>query len=129
MMFRILFVFWGLSSICQANLQSEFQSRLESIATNKTTAPEKVQAAIKLIEKKIASKIETSENMQSDIYQVTLDSQKYFTYIDQLIYVKFKNQTICRGQLETFQNRQTYQGLQVICIDEKRKVQTFQETI
>ncbi len=122
-------IFLCLSSISRADLQSEFQKRLESIATKKTVTAEKIKTAQKLIEKKVGSLTDKIENIQSDPYQMTNDSQKFLFYIDQLIFTKLKNKTICRGQLETFQNQPTYQGLRVICIDEKNKLQTFEETL
>ena len=129
MKFYIFIVLLSLNSVSHADLQSEFQVRLESISKKKTVTPDKIKMAQKLIEKKLGSSTEKIENIQSDPYQMNSDSQKYLFYIDQLIFIKLKDKTICRGQLETFQNQPIYQGLRVICLGKKNKVQTFEETL
>lgn len=129
MKLHILIIIFGLSNISYADLQSDFQSRIESLSVKKVVEPEKTKAALKLIEKKIGSTVEKSENVQSYPYQTDIDSKKFPFYIDQLIFVKFKNNIMCRAQLATFQNQPIYRSLRVICIDEKNKLQTFEETL
>ncbi len=127
---KLIFVlFFCSTKISYADLQSEFQRRLEEKNSKKTTPPEKIKNALKIIEKKIGSIVEESENVQADPYKISTDSRKFVFYIDQLIFVKFKNQTICRGQIETFQDQPTYQGLRVICIDKEKKIKTFEDTL
>ena len=108
---RIFILCLVFSSHSYASLQSDFQERAESLILKKIFPPKKVKTAILFIEKKIGSKAESTQIIESDAFQVLNNTQKFVSYIDQTIFVKFKNNTICRAQLETFENREIYNGL------------------
>lgn len=117
-----------LPFVAKADLQSDFYERMQKIYPKKSSS-EKIKASLKAIEKKTGSAIVKSENFSANPYQMSVDSEKIFSFVNQLIYVQLKNDFLCRGQLETFQNQEMFQGLRVICIDPKGKIQTFEETI
>lgn len=125
----VFFLVFIYSNVTMADLQSEFHSRFGSVSPNKVASPEKMKAALKIIEKKIGSAVQESQSLQSDPYQADIDSQKYRFFIDQLIFVKLKNDTLCRGRLETFGSQATFRALKVICIDKKDKLQYFDGTL
>lgn len=118
-----------VSSFAHADLQSDFVERMQAAKPQKATEPPKIKSAMNLIEKKVGAAVEDSQILPTDPFALNLDPQKFTTYINQLIYVKFKNKTLCRAQLATYQQQTLYNSLKVLCLDEQNKIQTFQETL
>ncbi|MFN9066729.1 MAG: hypothetical protein ACK5V3_05835, partial [Bdellovibrionales bacterium] len=62
-------------------------------------------------------------------FSLQVDSFQSISYIHQLIYLKFKDKSICRAQLETYQDQSLFNGLKVICIKEGESPISFTDTL
>lgn len=115
--------------LSQADLQSDFFEALNLNQQQKTVEPQKVQRAIQMIEKKLGLKSEATQIVPANPFAIAVGGGKSVAHIHQLIYLKFKDEKICRAQLETYQDQPLYNGLKVICLQKSNVVNNFQETL
>jgi hypothetical protein len=126
---KLLLLISFFSSLAFADLQSEFFDILLKNQKQKSVEPPKVKKAIEIIEKNRGSKSEDTQILPANPFSLQVDASRSISHIHQLIYLKFKDKSFCRAQLETYQDQSLFNGLKVVCVKEGQSPITFSDTL